>query len=98
MSMLRFGLASILLTASAAFAGTPQQNYDRLWNKYTSSTFFDLKPRVACVCFDGVNDYRLGSVVRISATNAACYLYTFDVDGDFSGAAACSGPFSTLAR
>ena len=85
-----------LLCSTTAFAGpVVQAHFDRLRGKYAVG-FFE-KPKMGCVCFDGANNYRLGSVVRFGQSGA-CYLPGFDADGVLTVQSPCNGPFAPLTR
>jgi hypothetical protein len=96
MRIARVAVSVTLLTAASALAGpVTDTTFDRLWRKYAVG-FFD-KPKMGCVCFDGVNDYRLGSLVRFGS-RAACYLPGFDADGALMSQSPCNGSFAPLTR
>jgi hypothetical protein len=89
-------LAVTLFVASSALAGpVTQRTLEKLWGKYAVG-FFD-KPKMGCVCFDGANNYRLGTLVKFGMS-AACYLPGFDADGVLMSQSPCTGPFAPLTR
>jgi hypothetical protein len=80
-----------------AVAGAPSEsNFQALWNKYAVG--FGEKPKMGCVCFDGVNNFRLGTVVAVSSGLAGCYMPSFDKSGVLISQDACNGQFAPLAR
>ncbi len=96
MRMARSLVAVSLLAATSAFAGPVTQNtFDKLWGKYAVG-FFE-KPKMGCVCFDGTNNYRLGTMVRFGVS-AACYLPGFNSDGELTTQSGCNGSFAPLTR
>ena len=96
MHIARVALAVTLLAAASALAGpVTETTFDRLWRKYAVG-FFD-RPKMGCVCFDGVNNYRLGSLVRFGVS-AACYLPGFTADGELLSQSPCNGSFTPLTR
>ena len=57
-----------------------------------------LDPGVYCICFDGVNDYKLGTIVQTTSTTALCYLPAFFPDGALSGQSPCLVMFAPLTK
>ena len=96
MRIARWALAATLLVASSALAGpVTQTTMEKLWSKYAVG-FFE-KPKMGCICFDGANNYRLGTVVKFGIS-AACYLPGFDADGVLMSQSPCNGSFAPLTK
>ena len=88
-------LGTVLL-ASTALASFTEAQAQKLWGKYAVG-FFE-KPKMGCVCFDGPNNFKLGTLVQVNATTAACYLTTFDSEGVSNVQSPCNGMFAPLAK
>jgi hypothetical protein len=100
--MRRIVIAAAVITVlgSPAFAQFTQARWDKLLKKYTAEDLH-AKPKVLCVCFDGSQDFVLGTVVRgifNSTDGARCIIPIFGGDGLLAFATPCNGPFTALAR
>lgn len=81
------------VTASAQLT---EKQLEKLWGKYAVPFF--AKPKMGCVCFDGVNNFRLGSIVQYDSTHAACYFTSFAPDGTPTSQGPCNGAFAPLTK
>jgi hypothetical protein len=91
-------MAMLLLAAStAAFAADmTQKDAEKLWGKYAVG-FFE-KPKMGCVCLDGIRNFQLGTIVQPGPNQAACYLPTFNADGSIVSQTTCQGNFVPLTK
>lgn len=95
-TMLALAASALLCLSTAAAAATDYDVYQQLWNKYAAP--LSGKPKVACVCLDGVHDRSLGALRKLFDDQAACYIPSFTPEGVATIHTLCSGPFVVLGK
>src|SRR5262245_34173753 len=87
-------LAVAVASTTIAFAGTPQDAYNKLWSKRAidgnDSTTWE-KPKAMCVCNDGTSNARRPGALGVGNAGgvAFCALPTFDAEGNVVTIVAC---------
>jgi len=86
-------LAIAIASTTAAYGGTGQENYEKLWSKRAidagdNSTW--QKPKAACVCRDaGTLNNRLGAFATAGTTGRCGVPTLFDSEGNVIGIFFC---------